>query len=253
MPTTITLQPTGQLLTVPTKWADVTLAQFVALMAPEPGDTRTEAEVLCGLEAGGFGQLLVDQALIIVPLLAFAADASDVLERLPTPGLRDVGSMPYGTLRVAQDYIEAHEGRPWLAYGARLLALYRMTMLWGSAGGAKVAACEAALLASPVTEVYPDMLFFHNALGELMERHRPDELDHSEYSDEEIDAGAEELAERFDGLLSLDLLANESILNYSKVLRFDAETVLLKLRLEGARSAYQRRLSEAHNSKNTIT
>jgi hypothetical protein len=160
MPTTITLQPTGQLLTVPTKWADVSLAQFVAIIAPEPGDTRTEAEVLCGLEAGSFDQLLVEQAQIIAPLLAFAADASDVLERLPTPGLPDVGSLPYGTLRVAQDYIEAHEGRPWLAYGARLLALYRMTMLWGSAGGAKVAACEAALLASPVTEVYPDAAFF---------------------------------------------------------------------------------------------
>jgi hypothetical protein len=160
MPTTLTLQPTGQVLTVPTKWADVTLAQFIALYAPAVDDTRRIAEVLCNLPAGGLDELAADDVKYLATLLAFATDPADVLALLPTPGLPDIGSLPYGILVEAQRAVEAQEGRPWLATAAYLLALYRMQLLWGKYDGKRVAACEAALLASPVTEVYADASFF---------------------------------------------------------------------------------------------
>jgi hypothetical protein len=39
----------------------------------------------------------------------------------------------------------------------------------------------------------------------------------------------------------VDAAAGRSVLNYPKVLEMDADTVLNKLRLEGAHAAYQRR------------
>jgi hypothetical protein len=163
MPTTLPLYPTDQVLPVPTQWADVTLAQFVTLFAPEPDDTRRLAEVLMGLEAGGLDDLAADDVQYIANLLAFAADPSPVLELLPTPGLPSVGSQPYGVLLLAQQRMEAEPERPWLSYGAHLLALYRVQLLWGKCDLSRVAACEAALLASPVTEVYADAAFFLNS------------------------------------------------------------------------------------------
>jgi hypothetical protein len=160
MPTTLTLHPTGQVLTVPTQWADVTLAQFVALLAPAADDTRRQAEVLLSLEAGGLDQLAADDVAYLANLLAFSTDPGDVLALLPTPGLPSVGSQPYGVLLLAQQRMEAEPERPWLAYAAHLLALYRVQQMWGKCELKRVEACEAALLASPVTEVYADAAFF---------------------------------------------------------------------------------------------
>jgi len=162
MPTILPLRTatTALALSVPTQWADVTLAQFVALQAPEPGDERRQAEVLCGLPAGYLDNLAADDVQYLANLLAFATDAADVLALLPTPGLPSVGSLPYGILLEAQRYVSEREGRPWLACGPYLLALYRVQLTYGKYDGAKVAACEAALLASPVTESYADAAFF---------------------------------------------------------------------------------------------
>jgi hypothetical protein len=164
MPTTLPLTlpdgATALTLTVPTQWADVTLAQFVALYAPEAGDTRLRAEVLCGLEAGGLNQLAADDVQYLANLLEFATDPSPVLALLPTPGLPSVGSLPYGILLEAQQHMAADVERPWLAHGPYLLALYRVQLLWGKYSAEKVAACQAALLASPVTESYADAAFF---------------------------------------------------------------------------------------------
>jgi hypothetical protein len=160
MPTTLTLQPTGQVLTVPTSWADVSLAQFVALHAPAEGEPRTAAELLLGLEAGALDDLHIDEVQYFTTLLAFAADPSPVLELLPTPGLPDVGSQPYGCLVDVQQRLEEEPDRPWLAHGPYLLALYRVQLTYGRYDASKVAACEAALLAAPVTEVYGDMAHF---------------------------------------------------------------------------------------------
>jgi hypothetical protein len=116
-----------------------------------------------GLEAGGLDDLAADDVQYIANLLAFAADPSPVLELLPTPGLPSVGSQPYGVLLLAQQRMEAEPERPWLAYSAHLLALYRVQQMWGKCDLSRVAACEAALLASPVTEVYADAAFFLNS------------------------------------------------------------------------------------------
>jgi hypothetical protein len=167
MPTTLTLTtPDGQsaqVLHVPTRWLDVTLAQFVALHAPADGEPRTAAELLLGLEAGALGDLHIDEVQYFTNLLAFAADPSPVLELLPTPGLPDVGSQPYGCLVDVQQHLAEAPGRPWLAYGPYLLALYRVQVAYGRYDASKVAACEDALLAAPVTECYGDMAHFIGA------------------------------------------------------------------------------------------
>jgi hypothetical protein len=168
MPTTLTLSPTGQVLTIPTKWADVTLAQFVALEAPEPGDERRPAEILLGLEANGLDQLAADDVRYLSNLLAFAAEPEDVYGLLPTPGLPEVGSLPYGTLLMAQQRFAESPERPWLTSAAYLLALYRVQLTYGKYDSAKVAACEAALLASPCTEVMPDASFFLNSYKQYL-------------------------------------------------------------------------------------
>jgi hypothetical protein len=135
---------TALTLTVPTQWADVSLGQFVALLAPAADDTRRQAEVLCSLEAGALDQLAADDVQYVANLLAFAS----------------VGSLPYGILLEAQQHMATHEGRAWLACGPYLLALYRVQLLYGKYSAEKVAACEAALLAAPVTESYADAAFF---------------------------------------------------------------------------------------------
>jgi hypothetical protein len=160
MPTTLTLYPTGQVLIVPTQWADVTLAQFVALFAPQPGETRRQAEVLLGLAAGELDDLAADDVQYLANLLAFATDTSPVLELLPTPGLPSVGSLPYGLYVEAGQHLAADPERHWLAYGPYLLALYRVQLTYGKYDSKRVAACEAALLAAPVTESYADAAFF---------------------------------------------------------------------------------------------
>jgi hypothetical protein len=166
MPTTITLQPTGQTVSVPTKWADVPLSRFLLLNGcAEPSDERSAAEVLLSLEAHALDHLLADDVHYLHTLLAFAQDPGDVLALLPTPDLPDVGQLPYGSLLLAQQVLTDNAERSWLASGPRILAIYRQTMLWGNADSApRLAACEEALLAAPVTEVYADMAAFSTAL-----------------------------------------------------------------------------------------
>ena len=177
MPTTLTLTTpdgaTAHMLTVPTQWRDVSLAQYVALMAPAADDTRRQAEVLCGLEAGALDQLAADDVAYLANLLAFAADPGPVLELLPTPGLPSVGSLPYGILLEAQQHMAADANRPWLAHGPYLLALYRVQLLWRKYDSAKVAACEAALLAAPVTESYADAAFFLSSYRTWLDASNP--------------------------------------------------------------------------------
>lgn len=160
MPTTLTLAPTGQVLHIPTQWGDVSLGQFVRLYAPRPENTSRPAEILCGLEAGALDALAADDVKYLANLLAFAVDPADVLGLLPTPSLPDIGTLPYGTLVEAQQHLEADPDRRWLAYGPYVLALYRVQLAYGRYDAAKVAACEAALLAAPVTESYADAAFF---------------------------------------------------------------------------------------------
>lgn len=134
-------------LAVPTQWADVTLAQFVTLCAPAAQEARTAAEILCGLAAGTLENLAVRDVAYLTTLLTFAADPAPVLELLPTPGLPDVGTLPYGTLLLAQQHLSAHADQPPLFHFPHLLALYRVQLAFGKYDAARVAACEAALRA----------------------------------------------------------------------------------------------------------
>lgn len=169
MPTSLTLTTPDASeswpVTVPTRWADVSLAQYVALYTQPDA---SPVEVLCGLPAGTLERLSVQAVGHLATLLDFATDPNPVLELLPTPGLPDIGSLSYGTLLLAQQYLAANPDKPALFYMPRLLALYRQTMLWGHADNAdRLAACEAALLAGPVTEAYPDAAFFLASLRRL--------------------------------------------------------------------------------------
>lgn len=161
MPTTLTLTAPGQptqALTVPTSWADVSLAHFVALHAPEPGDERTAAELLTGLDAGALGQLAADDVVYLSNLLAFASDPGDVEALLPTPGLPDVGALPWGVLVLCQQQFEANAERPALACLPYVLAAYRCQLLHGNTDRLDVVLAQ--VLAAPVTEVYADGAFF---------------------------------------------------------------------------------------------
>jgi hypothetical protein len=158
MSTTLTLHPTARVLTVPTSWADVSLAQFVALHAPEADDERRPAELLLSLEAGGLDQLAADDVQYLSNLLAFASDASDMEALLPTPGLPDVGSLPWGCLVLCQQQFEANAERPALASLPYVLALYRCQLRYGNTD--RLDQVLAAVLAAPVTEVYADGAFF---------------------------------------------------------------------------------------------
>ena len=163
MPTALTLTAPNAAplpVSVPTQWADVSLATFVALLAPEPGETRLPAEILCALPAGTLGQVAAIDAVYLANLLAFATDPAPVMSLLPTPGLPDIGTLPFGLLLEAEAHLSAHPDRPWLAYGPYLLALYRVHLAFGKYDEARVAACQQALLAAPVTEAYADAAFF---------------------------------------------------------------------------------------------
>ena len=162
MPTTLPLS-NGQELPVPTRWADVTLAQFVALHAAKDDDTRRPAEVLCNLPAGGLDDLAADDVQYLFNLLAFSLDTADILDLQPPADLPGIGSLPYGLVLEAQDYIRANPERSWMAYAPYLLALYRVHLTFGNYSKAKVAACLAALLAAPVTENYAEAAFFLNS------------------------------------------------------------------------------------------
>jgi hypothetical protein len=86
-------------------------------------------------------------------------------------------------------------------------------------------------------------------VSELAARHAPDEADDYEPEDEEHDAGCEDLVARFGAALSLDALASGNVLNYSAVLKQDADTALLKLTMLSAQAAYQRRLQKLYHPK----
>lgn len=161
MPTTLTLQPTGQVLNVPTSWADVTLAQFVALHAPEPGEQRTVAELLLGLEAGALNQLAADDVPLIANLIAFAQDTSEVEALLPTPALPEVGGLPWGVLVLCQNQFQANAERPALASLPYVLAAYRCQLRYGNTD--RLEQVLAQVLAAPVVEVYADGMAFTSA------------------------------------------------------------------------------------------
>lgn len=172
--TTLTLTPTGQQLTVPTSWADVTLEQFLLLDGcADLEDKRTVPELLLGLEAGGLNQLAAQDAIYIANLVAFTLDKSDVYALLPPPGLPEPGTLPYGCLALVQMALAAEPDRPDLYHAPFVLSVYRTQMLWGKVEEGRRAACEAAVRASPVTEVLAEALAFCGRSRKLLSATSP--------------------------------------------------------------------------------
>lgn len=248
MPATLHLttpdSPTPRAITVPTAWPEVSLAQFVALFAPAPDEARHLAEILAGLPAGTVGDLTLAAGQQLEQQLAFAADPAAVLALAPPAAGPNVGGSSFGAWLLAQQCLEAAPGRPWLASGAALLAIYRCEALHGMHSARKARACEAALLAAPVTESYAACRAVVDQLQALAEQFRPDESDAFDPTDAELEAGSEELSERFAHLFGMDAAAGGQLVHFESVLRQDATTVLAKLTLDGARAAYGRRLHQ---------
>lgn len=147
--------------TLPTGWHEVTMATYLRTLTPHPTDTLLS--VLSGLSPAVIDQLQADDVTMLCTTLAFALDHTGLLELElePSPGLPDVGAQPYGLLALATAHINGlDEGVPALAAGPYLCALYRTHQVFGKTPDEKVASAEAAILASPVTEVYADCAAF---------------------------------------------------------------------------------------------
>lgn len=153
--------------TLPTGWHEVTMATYLRLLTPHPTDSLLS--ILSGLVPAVIDQLQADDVVLLADTLSFALDHTELLELPPSPGLPDVGSAPYGLLQLATLAVNnLPEGAPALAAGPYLAALYRMHQVWGVADDAKVAAAEAAILASPCTEVVADCFFLLKGYNSCM-------------------------------------------------------------------------------------
>lgn len=62
------------------------------------------------------------------------------------------------------------------------------------------------------------------------------------YTDEELEAGMEEVAEHFGVFSTLDILSEGDPTQYKSILEIDADTIIRKLALEKARRRAEKRL-----------
>jgi hypothetical protein len=160
MPATLTLTTTaGQLLanvTVPTCLPEVTLAQWLAFVAPNSPEADS---VMTGLTPEIVATLREADRAQIMEHLLFLRDAAVLRELLPTPGLYEIGHCAYGLYLQALTHFEAHPDLTRAAQGAYLYALYSAPA-GSKMAPEKLAAAHAAVLAAPVTEVYADCQYF---------------------------------------------------------------------------------------------
>lgn len=146
-------------LTLPTGWHEVTMATYLRTITPHPTDSLLS--ILSGLAPDVINQLQADDVTMLCHTIAFALDHTELLELEPSPGLPDVGAQPYGLLAVATAHVNGlDEGVPAIAAGPYLCALYRTHAMFGQMPDKRVTSVEAAILASPVTEVYADSAAF---------------------------------------------------------------------------------------------
>jgi hypothetical protein len=145
-----------QQIALPTTWADLTVAQYLALATP---GAISLATVLPDLAPEVVAQLSdADQQLLADRVLA-ELDEQVLADLLPTHGLLEIGRSAYGLYDQAQQYLATIPNAHPLAHGAYLYALYRAPT--GSrADEQQLAAAHAAVLARPVTTVYADCLYF---------------------------------------------------------------------------------------------
>jgi hypothetical protein len=151
MPTDLT-----QTLHLPTTWAALTVAQYLALVTP---GAMPLAAVLPDLAPDALAQLdAAEQEALTTHLLA-TLDEQVLAALLPTPGLLEAGLSAYGLYQQAQKYLATIPDAHPLAHGAYLYALY-----WEPSGFtasvAQVEVAHANVLVRPVTEVYADCCYF---------------------------------------------------------------------------------------------
>jgi hypothetical protein len=160
MPTNLTLtttssQPTQQ-ITLPTAWPEVTLAQYLVILAAGP---LAVVPTLTGLSTEALASLSPTDQTLLASRLSFVLDPEPLLALLPTPGLLEIGRSAFGLLQQYETYAVAHPTALPLARGAYLYALYRAPT--GSRmPESELAAAHAAVLAQPVTAVYADCAHF---------------------------------------------------------------------------------------------
>lgn len=227
-------------LKVPSKWSEITTAQFMRLLSePETSpllilSDLTEAQ----LEAGN-GIVGLD---LIVESLNFLNDVSDLQELLPDPYLPTIGGSTYGQLLLAMQYLDQRDGVLPLLNAPYLSALYRSQQLNKNISKQRIQRIEQAILESPITEVYAELTFYLDNLAAFWQLHTTDPDPDDGYTDEELDAGAEEL-EQYGPFVTLDMLAGGDATKYEQVLAMDADTMLQKVHFTQLQNRVQRRMS----------
>lgn len=139
-------------VTLPTSWADVTTAQYLALLEP----TAPWVAQLTGLAPDVLASLSEGDAVLLTDRLSFALEHGPLLQLLPTPALYEVGNCCYGLLLRSEEFLAAHPDVPALMYGAYLCALYRGPLLPDALDKEILAGAYAAVLAAPITETFAD-------------------------------------------------------------------------------------------------
>ncbi|KUG06893.1 hypothetical protein [Solirubrum puertoriconensis] len=155
--TTATGQPLRQ-VPVPTSWADVTLAQYLRLVT-EP-DTPPMS-ILTGLSMEEIDSLAVQDGLRLSTVLGSLGSDTQLLNRQESEGLPDVGSSSYGLHILAMQHLQALDGKAEILAAPYLYALYRSHQLYGKHDAQKLEQMRQAVLGSPVTEVWPDVVFIY--------------------------------------------------------------------------------------------
>ncbi|GAA4362158.1 hypothetical protein GCM10023185_29820 [Hymenobacter saemangeumensis] len=178
MPQHITLTPVSggplRTLSVPTSWADITLADFLRLQQEGATGETSVLAILLGLDVATVECIRAVDVAYLCHCLAFVLDASELLALPASADLPDIGAESYGLLRLATDHVQdLPEGTPGIVAGPYLYALYRCQQLYGKVDDAKVEAMRQAVLAEPVTTVYADVAFFLSSYRHAISGTRP--------------------------------------------------------------------------------
>lgn len=145
-----------QQILLPATWADLTVAQYLALATP---GAISLATVLPDLAPEVLAQLSETDQQLLADRVLTELDEQVLADLLPTHGLLEIGLSAYGLYEQAQQYLATIPDAHPLAHGAYLYALYRDPK-GNRADEQQLAAAHAAILARPVTEVYADCLYF---------------------------------------------------------------------------------------------
>lgn len=149
---TLTAGPETLVLQVPTTWADVTLAEYIAWQeSPEP-----DACALAGITPEQLNRVAWQDAGYLVNLLAFAAE---VPEAHAGPGAIPPASASWGQMRLVAQYMEANPGHSDIWYAPYIWALYRCREIYGRNDEAKETGMAEAVVARPVSEVFSEVTF----------------------------------------------------------------------------------------------